>query len=90
MDALWGVAAGVMRAASFFSLISPALEMAKELNMTSWIVISLGFLSGGILLFIGDKVYDNLSKLRKDEKSSKDKRCFIDVYKRQDMDAYKN
>ena len=70
MDALLGFAAGVMIAASFFSLISPALEMAKELKMTSWLVISLGFLSGGVLLFIGDKVYDYLSKLRKVENSS--------------------
>lgn len=77
MDALLGFAAGVMVAASFFSLISPAIEMAEELNMTSWIVISLGFLSGGILLFIGDKVYDYLDKKRKDEKSSKTKRCFM-------------
>lgn len=77
MDALLGFAAGVMVAASFFSLISPALEMAEELNMTSWIVISLGFLSGGVLLFIGDKVYDYLDKKRKDENSSKVKRCFM-------------
>ena len=77
MDALLGFAAGVMIAASFFSLISPALEMAEELKMTSWIVISLGFLSGGVLLFIGDKVYDYLSRLRKDENSNKAKRCFM-------------
>ena len=77
MDALLGFAAGVMIAASFFSLISSALEMAKELKMTSWLVISLGFLSGGVLLFIGDKVYDYLDKKRKDENSSKAKRCFM-------------
>ena len=77
MDALLGFAAGVMIAASFFSLISPALEMAEELKMTSWIVISLGFLSGGVLLFIGDKVYDYLDRKRKDENSSKAKRCFM-------------
>ena len=77
MDALLGFAAGVMVAASFFSLISPALEMAEELKMTSWIVISLGFLSGGVLLFIGDKVYDYLDRKRKDENSNKAKRCFM-------------
>lgn len=77
MDALLGFAAGVMIAASFFSLISPALEMSEELKMTSWLVISLGFLSGGVLLFIGDKVYDYLDKKRKDENSSKAKRCFM-------------
>ena len=77
MDALLGFAGGVMIAASFFSLISPALEMAEELNMTSWLIISLGFLSGGILLFISDKVYDYLEKKRKKENSSKAKRCFM-------------
>lgn len=77
MDALLGFAAGVMVAASFFSLISPALEMAKELKMTTWLIVSLGFLSGGILLFIGDKTYDYLDKKRKDENSSKAKRCFM-------------
>ena len=77
MDALLGFAAGIMIAASFFSLISPALEVAKELKMSSWLVISLGFLSGGVLLFIGDKVYDYLDKKRKDENSSKTKRCFM-------------
>ena len=77
MDALLGFAGGVMIAASFFSLISPALEMADDLNMTSWLIISLGFLSGGILLFISDKVYDYLEKKRKKENSSKAKRCFM-------------
>ncbi len=77
MDALLGFAAGVMVAASFFSLISPALEMAEELEMTTWLVISLGFLSGGILLFISDKVYDYLEKVRKKETDSKAKRCFM-------------
>ncbi len=77
MDALLGFAAGVMVAASFFSLISPALEMANELNMISWLIISLGFLSGGVLLFISDKIYDYLDKKRKKENSSKAKRCFM-------------
>lgn len=77
MDALLGFAAGVMIAASFFSLISPALEMAEELEMCTWLIISLGFLSGGVLLFISDKVYDYLDKKRKKEKSSKAKRCFM-------------
>lgn len=77
MDAILGFAAGVMIAASFFSLISPALEMAEELEMCTWLIISLGFLSGGVLLFISDKVYDYLEKKRKKEKSSKAKRCFM-------------
>ena len=77
MDALLGFAAGVMIAASFFSLLSPALEMANNLKMTSWLVISLGFLSGGILLFISDKIYDYLDKKKNNKLNSKAKRCFM-------------
>ena len=77
MDALLGFAAGVMVAASFFSLISPALEMAEELEMITWLVISLGFFFCFFLLFISDKVYDYLEKVRKKETDSKAKRCFM-------------
>ncbi len=60
MDAMLGFAAGVMIAASFWSLLSPAIEMSKTLKMIPWLITSLGFLSGGTLLFIGDKVFDNI------------------------------
>lgn len=61
MDAMLGFSAGVMTAASFFSLISPAISMANNLNLCAWFVVSLGFLFGGIFLFIGDKVYEHYS-----------------------------
>lgn len=60
MDAMLGFAAGVMTAASFFSLLSPAIEHSKELNLTPWIMISLGFFSGGLLLFLSDKMFNKL------------------------------
>ena len=60
MDAMLGFAAGVMTAASFFSLLSPAIEHAESLNMTPWIIISIGFFSGGLLLFLSDKIFNNL------------------------------
>ena len=34
-------------------------EMANNLNMCSWIIASIGFLCGGILLFIGDKLFNH-------------------------------
>ena len=79
MDAMLGFAAGVMIAASFWSLLSPSIEMANSLNMTSWLVATIGFLSGGILLFIGDKVFDTLDKkLTKKEPNIKSfKRCMM-------------
>ncbi len=58
LDAMLGVAAGVMIAASFWSLLSPAITMAENLKMSVMLVVSLGFLSGGLLLFISDKVID--------------------------------
>lgn len=61
MDAMLGIAAGVMIAASYWSLLSPAIEMADNLKMTSWLVVALGFISGGLLLFIGDKIFDHYS-----------------------------
>ena len=72
MDAMLGLASGVMIAASFFSLLNPALEMAEELKIIPWIIVTTGFLVGGIFLFIGDKTYDILIK-----KSSKSKRTFM-------------
>ena len=62
MDGMLGFAAGVMIAASFWSLLSPSIEMANSLKLNSWLIATLGFLSGGVLLFIGDKIFDILSK----------------------------
>lgn len=79
LDAMLGFAAGVMIAATFWSLLSPAIEMAESLDMISWIVVSLGFLAGGLLLFIGDKIFDKLikkSQASNNEKSSL-KRCLM-------------
>ena len=72
MDAMLGFAAGVMIAASFFSLLNPALEMSVNLNFIPWIIVTSGFLVGGIFLFLGDKLYDVLVK-----KSEKSKRTFM-------------
>lgn len=65
MDAMLGFAAGVMIAASFWSLLSPAIDMAANLNMIPWLIVSLGFLGGGLLLFIGDKIFTVTDKKKK-------------------------
>ena len=56
MDGILGMAAGLMIAASFFSLLSPAIVFAEENGQIPWLVVSLGLLAGGILLFITDKI----------------------------------
>lgn len=68
MDAMLGFAAGVMIAASFFSLIAPAIEMADKMHMMTWFITTLGFFMGGLLLFIGDKIFDKL--IKKENKNS--------------------
>lgn len=51
--ALLGFAAGVMIAASVWSLLMPAIEMAEEQGVVGWIPASVGFLAGmGLLLII--------------------------------------
>ena len=72
LDAMLGFAAGVMIAATFFSMLSPAIEIAISLDMIPWLVVSLGFLGGGILLFLGDKLFDFLTK-REDQKKISNK-----------------
>lgn len=81
LDAMLGFAAGVMIAASFWSLLSPAIEMAENLNMIPWMIVFLGFFSGGLLLFIGDKCYDLYEKRnpkkQHESKSKSFKRCLM-------------
>ena len=80
MDAMLGFAAGVMIAASYFSLLSPARDMAESLNMNVTLVLFISFFSGGLLLYIGDKLFNlfdkKLSKkTNKENKNNSFKRC---------------
>lgn len=79
MDATLGFAAGVMIAASYWSLLSPAIEMAESLNMVSWATVLIGFLGGGSLLFICDKLFDRFSAGKSGEQSRR-KRCMMLIF----------
>jgi ZIP family zinc transporter len=60
LDAMLGFAAGVMIAASFWSLLNPAIELAVSLGMRGWAPAAVGFLSGGFSLFAIDKLLPHL------------------------------
>jgi ZIP family zinc transporter len=60
MDGMLGSAAGVMIAASFWSLLAPAIAMVEEAGGTPWIPALVGFLSGGIFLWSTDKILPHL------------------------------
>ena len=57
MNMMLGFAAGVMIAASFWSLLSPAVERAEQsAALPAWAVVTLGFLAGALFLWGSDKV----------------------------------
>lgn len=60
LDAMLGFAAGVMIAASYWSLLAPAIEMAEGSGVPSWIPATSGFLLGGCFLWGVDKVMPHL------------------------------
>lgn len=55
LDGMLGFAAGVMIAASFWSLLAPAIEMAEAGPLPPFIPAVVGFLSGGLFLWLVDK-----------------------------------
>ncbi len=62
LDLMLGFAAGVMIAASYWSLLNPSIEMAEKLGQPGWLPASVGFLLGGFFLRVVDKILPHLHK----------------------------
>jgi ZIP family zinc transporter len=60
LDSMLGFAAGVMIAASFWSLLAPAIAMSQGSGIAPWIPAAAGFLLGTIFLRMIDKVLPHL------------------------------
>lgn len=60
MDSMLGFAAGVMIAASFWSLLAPGIEMAENLGHIPWLTAVIGFMAGGIFMRLTDKFLPHL------------------------------
>ncbi|MFA5849498.1 MAG: ZIP family metal transporter [Bacteroidales bacterium] len=60
LNSMLGFAAGVMIAASFWSLLKPAIEMAEANGSIPWVPAVVGFLSGGAFLLMIDKILPHL------------------------------
>lgn len=60
LDGMLGFAAGVMIAASFWSLLSPAIEMVQASGGTVWLPPLVGFLAGGFFLWAVDQILPHL------------------------------
>jgi ZIP family zinc transporter len=69
LDSMLGFAAGVMIAASFWSLLNPGIEMAEQMGQTPWLTAAIGFMGGGIFMRLTDKFLPHLHPgLRMDQK----------------------
>jgi zinc transporter, ZIP family len=60
LDAMLGFAAGVMIAASFWSLLAPAIAMSEGTGVPGWVPAVIGFLLGGVFLWGVDRVLPHL------------------------------
>lgn len=61
LDGMLGFAAGVMIAASFWSLLAPAIAMAEAYSkLPSWVPVLIGFLLGGGFLRLADRLLPHL------------------------------
>ncbi len=61
LDAMLGFTGGVMVAASFWSLLNPAIEMSEKMYPTmKWMPAAVGFALGAMFLFGLDKVMPHL------------------------------
>lgn len=60
LDGILGFAAGVMIAASFWSLLDPAIEMARHLGVPAWLPAAVGFVLGAVCLRGLDMVLPHL------------------------------
>jgi ZIP family zinc transporter len=60
LKGMLGFAAGIMIAASFWSLLAPGISMAEELGQVAWLTASIGFLMGGAFLYLVDKLLPHL------------------------------
>jgi ZIP family zinc transporter len=61
LDVMLGFAAGVMIAASYWSLLAPAIALTEEMGgVPAWLPASVGFLLGAIFLRISDRIIPHL------------------------------
>ena len=67
LDIMLGTAAGIMIAASFWSLLNPAIEMERAMGGIGWIPAVFGFLGGALFLRLIDWLMPHIH-MRKSER----------------------
>ena len=70
LDTILGFSAGVMIASSFWSLLSPALDLSLELGFKEWVLPSIGFIIGGLFVLFSDSFLDKVLSIRKKKENN--------------------
>ncbi|MBL4578415.1 MAG: ZIP family metal transporter [Flavobacteriales bacterium] len=60
LDGMLGFTGGVMIAASFWSLLGPAIEISEQQGLLPWLPPAIGFVTGALFLFSLDKFLPHL------------------------------
>ncbi len=60
LDTALGFTAGVMTAASFWSLLAPSIALSGEMGLVPWLPPLIGFLAGGAFLRVADRLLPHL------------------------------
>ena len=77
LDLMLGFASGVMIAASFWSLLSPSIELSEQLGYIKWLLPALGFIGGGIFVLLADKFVDKVMNKKENENRKNSKKRSI-------------
>lgn len=87
-----GFAAGVMIAASVWSLLLPGIEAAENNSQPGWLVVTVGFIMGVALLLASDRIVEHLRKrfCRKGGLGHKSKEKALAKGKKQPAELSKN
>lgn len=57
LDSMLALGAGIMLASAFWSLLEPGISLADEIGQPSWLIASVGFLSGSAFLLLADRLF---------------------------------
>lgn len=70
LDTILGFSAGVMIAASFWSLLAPSLELSIELGYIVWLLPATGFIAGGMFVLLSDRFLDKTLSNKKNVRAT--------------------
>ena len=70
LDIMMGFAAGVMIAASFWSLLAPAISLLEQLNRPKYLETSIGFILGGSFILLSDIFLSKKIKVEENKKKT--------------------